>query len=106
MSIIYERLISFIKSKLRVNEPVLRAGSYKPCCTVTELVTRLTAINWPRDLKLILLIDDVDRLFQLDSNSFSVLLRLPEMVKLTRDHLESDLNSFLSCSWIIKYLWS
>ena len=80
MTILYERLISFIKSKLRIIDPVSKAGGFKPCSTVTEMVTRLTSFNWPRDLRVILLLDEVERLFQLDSNSFSVLLRLPEMV--------------------------
>ena len=84
MTILYERLLEFAITNLPGNGGYLRSrsntGQYKPCSTITEMVTRLSTLNWPIDSKLVLLIDDVDRLFQLDSNSFSVLLRLPEML--------------------------
>lgn len=102
MTILYERLITFIKSKLPESIVSKRISTtYKPCSSVTEMVTRLTALNWPCDMKVNLIIDDVDRIFQLDSNSFSVLLRLPEMVKLNISIIE-----FYLFSWIIKSIWS
>jgi hypothetical protein len=40
----------------------------------------LSSVDWPEDRKIVLFVDEAERLFQLDSNSFSVLLRIPEMV--------------------------
>lgn len=54
----------------------------KPCSTSTELINRLCALNWPNELKIVLLLDEVDRFIQLDSNALSVILRLPEIVKI------------------------
>lgn len=81
MTILYERLLSFAAEVLSGKRRGI-STSTKPCSTITEMVTRLSALNWPADRKIILLIDESERLFQLDSNSFTVLLRLPEMVKL------------------------
>lgn len=82
MTILYERVLEFAVDNLPGNRGFLRpiTGQYKPCSTITEMITRLSTLNWPIDRKLVLLIDEVDRLFQLDSNSFSVLLRLPEIL--------------------------
>ena len=84
MTILYERLLQFAIENLPGNRSISgqkrSASVYKPCSTVTEMVTRLSTLNWPNDRKIVLVIDEVERLFQLDSNSFSVLLRLPEML--------------------------
>jgi hypothetical protein len=84
MTILYERILKFASESLnlsnRISTRTAFSGQLKPCSTVTEMVTRLTILNWPSDRKLVLLIDEVDRLIQLDSNSFSVLLRLPEIL--------------------------
>ena len=81
MTILYERILTFVTSKVsESSRHSQRFTTYKPCSTVTEMVTRLACFNWPKDLRIVILIDEADRLFQLDSNSFSVLLRLPEMV--------------------------
>lgn len=77
MTILYERLLSFLTLKLTKNH-VKPVG--KLCSTVTEMVTKFSDLKWPANFKIVILIDEADRLFQLDSNSFSVLLRLPEMV--------------------------
>lgn len=89
MTILYERLLSFVTNNLNTNNynTTTRSlskinQSLKPCSTITELVNRLCALNWPNDFKVILLIDEVDRFLQLDSNALSVLLRLPEIVKI------------------------
>lgn len=88
MTILYERILRFAADKLPGNRSAVgqkRSASgqvvYKPCSTITEMVTRLSTLNWPSDHKLVILIDEVERLFQLDSNTFSVLLRLPEMLE-------------------------
>lgn len=83
MTILYERLLSFATNFLPGNRKQIQRGSTNPkhCSTITEMITRLSSLNWPDDCKIVLLIDESERLFQLDSNSFSVLLRLPEMVK-------------------------
>lgn len=85
MTILYERLLQFAAENLPGNRSVFSQkrsapGQYKPCSTVTEMVTKFAALNWPNDRKIVLLIDEAERLFQLDSNSFSVLLLLPEML--------------------------
>ena len=105
MTILYERLLDFVKNNLpTANQSVCKSGNYKPCSSVTEMVTRLTALNWPDDLKIVLLIDEVDRLFQLDSNSFSVLLRLPQMVIQFKHIVDYNILHLHFFSWIIRFL--
>ena len=91
MTILYERLLSFVANKLNTNHHNTTTRSlskinqsFKTCSTITELVNRLCAMNWPNDIKVVLLIDEVDRLLQLDSNALSVLLRLPEIVRILK----------------------
>lgn len=81
MTILYERVFNFASETGKIATRSNSASAqYKPCSTVTEMITRLSSLTWSSDRKLVLLIDEVERLFQLDSNSFSVLLRLPEIL--------------------------
>ena len=71
MTILYERILTFVTSIVSdSSRHSQRFTTYKPCSTVTEMVTRLACFNWPKNLRIVLLIDEADRLFQLDSNSF------------------------------------
>ncbi len=78
MTVLYERILS----RLAGNQPqrAKRNASAAPkfCSTITDFVTRF---NSAASSKVILLVDEVERLIQVDSNALSVLLRLPEMVK-------------------------
>jgi Cdc6-like AAA superfamily ATPase len=67
MTVLYERILSHCGKR----------AAPKLCSTITDFVTRFNAAL---DRKLVLLLDEVERLIQVDSNAFSVLLRLPEMV--------------------------
>ena len=97
MAILYERILEFVIPRTPISH-------YKSCSTVTEMVTRLG--NWPANKRIILVIDEADRLFQLDSSSFSVLLRLPEMViNLVIDAVLSSLTLSILFSWTIEFVW-
>lgn len=82
MTVLYERILSQICAQQHLHQRPRRTNSSgtvapKLCSTVTEFVTRLNA---SLDRKVLLLLDEVERLIQVDSNALSVLLRLPELV--------------------------
>jgi hypothetical protein len=79
MSVLYERIIAFVSSFSRRSRTDTNS-SLKPCSTISEMIIKLSSVDWPEDRKIVLFVDEAERLFQLDSNSFSVLLRIPEMV--------------------------
>lgn len=79
MSVLYERIIAFVSSFSRRSRKDTNS-SLKPCSTISEMIIKLSSVDWPEDRKIVLFVDEAERLFQMDSNSFSVLLRIPEMV--------------------------
>lgn len=92
MTNIYERVLAhaLAQSAKRSVATRSRSGqSTRPCSTVAEFVTRLAALEWAATEKTFVLIDEPERLLQLDSHAFSVLLRLPELV--SRPHTRNQL---------------
>ena len=73
MTVLYERILGHFGPQ-RFSK---RNSTTKLCSTITDFVTRFNAVV---DKKVFLLLDEVERLIQVDSNALSVLLRLPEMV--------------------------
>ena len=65
MTVLYERVLAAVGFQ-----------GTKPCSTITEFACRLLESKSP----IFLLLDEVERLLQVDSNALSVLFRLPEMV--------------------------
>lgn len=70
MTVLYERVLSAVGSR-----------AAKPCSTVTEFACRMMESQ----STVYLLLDEVERLLQVDSNALPVLFRLPEMVRLLSD---------------------